>query len=80
MEGAVIAAIELHRLVRVSFWDAMILHALVWRVPKSSTVKTSRAGRSLAACALSIHLKIAPDHSRGNMTFSNSSSCLGRHS
>ena|SRR5436305_372256 len=26
-EGDVIAAIELHRLTRISFWDAMIVHA-----------------------------------------------------
>lgn len=26
-EGDVIAAIELHRLARISFWDAMIVHA-----------------------------------------------------
>jgi predicted nucleic acid-binding protein len=27
VEGDVIAAIELHRLTRISFWDAMIVHA-----------------------------------------------------
>jgi predicted nucleic acid-binding protein len=27
IEGDVIAAIELHRLTRVSFWDALIIHA-----------------------------------------------------
>ena len=27
IEGDVVAAIELHRLTRISFWDAMIVHA-----------------------------------------------------
>jgi predicted nucleic acid-binding protein len=42
-EQDVIAAIELHRLVRISFWDAMIVHAA--RVVKAGVLYSEDLGQ-----------------------------------
>ncbi|MGO9258310.1 MAG: hypothetical protein ACLQU1_18635 [Bryobacteraceae bacterium] len=51
VEGDVIAAIELHRLNRISFWDAMIFTRRVCRARTFSTVKTFSKAQHWAAFA-----------------------------
>ena len=50
----IVAAIELHRLTKISFWDALIVHAAAWRVPLFSTVKTYSMAQYSVGSALRI--------------------------